>query len=62
MSDINEFIMGEDIKGYSIVDELRRAYIEGWISKEDLLDALQRGRISQTDYMYILGDRPNLSL
>lgn len=37
-----------------IVKEIRQGYLEGWLSKEDVLDALQRGRINKSEYEWIL--------
>lgn len=35
--------------------EFRQAFLEEWISKEDLLDAFQRKVISYREYLWIIG-------
>ena len=38
-----------------ILYELRQLFIDEWISKEDLLDSVQRKILSWEDYLWIMG-------
>lgn len=45
-----------------ILYQIRQAFIDGWLSKEDALEGYQNGRYGWEDYLWIIGgakaDRP----
>ena len=46
---------GHDSPLYShIANEIRKGYLEGWLSKEDVLYALQNRRIDEKEYQWII--------
>lgn len=45
-------------QNHTVVKEIKRAFLEGWLSKEDITYALQNGRITKNDYEWIINDTP----
>ena len=38
-----------------ILYELRRSFLDGWLSREELMDAYQRGILEWWEYLWVIG-------